>query len=182
MALLALSAVAAFMNVVLDVAAEALRWRADAPFHRTRVASAAGQPLVLAVEHELRPLVVIEIPGLPTARVVALLAGRTERLLVRVVFGVTGHTLNLRALEQRARVAHLAVDLHVFAQKREAPQAMVELWRGLPRLLVVALGACLAFLTLVLVVLPVAREAVLRRFLVIGRLVAGGALGLLVLS
>src|SRR5664279_2816806 len=181
-ALLALPAVAAFMGVVLRVAADALRRRENAPFHGPAVTGAADRALVLAVEDEFRPRVVVEIPGLPAARVVALLAAGAQRLLVLVVLDVAGVAVALRAPEQRARVTHPALHLRVSAEQRKAGQAVVERRRRLPCLLVVALRACLAQLTFVLVVLAVAGTAVLRRLLVVRRLVAGAALGLLVLA
>ena len=64
--------------------------------HGFVVAGVAGEAIVSAVELEGSLLVVIEAPGLPRQGVVAGFAARPERVLVLVVFLVTGDARRLQ--------------------------------------------------------------------------------------
>ena len=108
-------------------------------------------------------LVVIEVPDLPVAGVVAGRAVDAERALVLVVLRVARDALALRVLVRGRRVAGLALDARVAPEQREARLVVVEAHRLLPVDGVVALLALPAELLAVLVVLPVAGVAVGRR-------------------
>ena len=177
MAALALIAKATVVNIVIGMTAGAAARQADFAFAGPLVAGVAIQPLVRAVQLEVRALVVVEAPRLPVVGVVTIAAIRSELELVLVILLVAGDALHLGVPEGRREVAFFALHLGVFAEQREACQTVVEA-RHLPVFLVVAGLALLALLALVLVVLLVAVKAIgAQLFLVHKATVAGCALG-----
>ena len=122
------------------------------------MAGVAREALVTTIEHETRASIVIEIPLLPIARVVALLARRSQPTLVRVVLLVARAALARRIFECGCLVAVLARNLRVFAEQREPREPVIECGLG-PTTLVMALLATVTFLALVFVILTVTRVA-----------------------
>lgn len=159
MALLTLPAIATIVGVILGMATHTLARHRDLGLHRPHVTLATGQALVLAIQRELGALIVIEVPSLPTARVVTLVASHAQGLLVLVILDVACITGALGILEQGIRVADLALDGHMLAQQGEANQAMVEAWRRFPVFVVVTLRARTSLLPGMLVVLEMAADA-----------------------
>ena len=182
MATLAFATEAAVVHVVNVVTVDASAGQTDFSVRRLLVAGKTIETLVAAVQLEMGAPVVVEVPRLPVARVVAGSAVGAESLLVLVVRLVAGVAVGLGVLERRCEVALLALDFGVLAEQRKARQAVVEA-RFLPALLVVAGLAFLAFLAFVLVVLEMTGDAFgfeLVAVQVAG--VAGLALGLGVLA
>src|SRR5581483_1247245 len=157
-AAVALLAETAVVDVVAFVTADACRRQGNFRGHRSLMACLAMQSAVAAVELEMRAPVVIEVPRFPRARVMALLALRSECPLVLVVLLVTGDAARGSVLERRRRMALFALDLDVRAEQRKAREAVVEA-RVLPRAFAMAALALVALLALVLVVFPVAGDA-----------------------
>lgn len=100
-------------------------------------------------------LLVIEIPTLPVARVVAFLAGRPQRALMCILLFMTRPAFRLRILVSGGQVTFLALDYLVLAGQRKARLPVVE-HDLFPGLLAVACLALFAFLTFVLVIFLVA--------------------------
>ncbi len=126
-----------------------------------RVASVAigatGLP-VLAAQPVFRVAVVVEQNAIPRLGVVAGLTFFAKAAFVLVVCSVTRHARHGRVLEDIALVAILALRFGVLVFKFEIRRVMVEL-RFFPVELGMAVRALRAQLALVLVVLPVARNA-----------------------
>ena len=89
------------------------------------VAFNALEVLVFSFQREMR-LVVVEIPVLPIARIVASVTARAQRALVNVLFFVAGVTVGLGVPEYHGCMALLAFDQQVRAGQGESSQAMVE--------------------------------------------------------
>ena len=115
MALFALLAEAAFVNVVPIVATHTgCRYR-ELLLGRYLVAGQAIQVFVPAIQFEFGSSVVIKIPGLPILRVVAELALRAQTALVLVFLVMTGNALDLGVFELRRVMALLALHLRMLA-------------------------------------------------------------------
>ncbi len=97
----------------------------------------------------------------PAVGGVTAIALRTENPSVRVVLQVTGGTVHGRAFEHAILVTLLASDRNMFSVKMECECGMIHP-RLLPAFGIVAGGAVRAELTVVPVILCVAREAILR--------------------
>ena len=85
MTALALGSKAAVMHILTNMAAAAYLGQDHFTPHRPLVILIATGLFMRAVEFEAG-LVVIEVPRLPIARVVAILAFRTELALVHIIF------------------------------------------------------------------------------------------------
>lgn len=158
MATFALLAEGAVVHVIRFVASHAGATGGDAVWHRMGMTSLAMQSLMPAVQPKRRAPVMIEIPRLPGAGVMALLALGTEAPLVLVVLLVASDTRGLHVLERRREMALLAFHFGVRAEQRKAREAVIE-ERVFPRAFVVAALALPALLALVLVVFLVTGEA-----------------------
>lgn len=158
MATIAVPAEPSVVHVVDLVTAHAGRAGAHPRRHWTLVTSLALQPAVPAVERERRAPVMIEIPAFPGTRVVAILATRSETQLVLVVVAVTADACRGDVFKRRRQMALVASDLRVRAEQWKPRQTVIK-QRTLPGTLVVAAIALPALLSLVLVVLFVARDA-----------------------
>ena len=164
MTLLAAPAKPGLVDVILRMAAVTLRrGRKNLVFCRPRVAKAASRCLVLAIQGKLGKPIVIELTVFPGAGVVALTAIRTEPFLVLVILHMAGHARDLGILEAGPGMALGARQRRMFTQQGKAGQSMVKL-RHLPVAIGVAFLTARSFLTFVLVVFPVATEALHRRF------------------
>ena len=142
-ALLALAAVAAVVHAVL-------RWQAThcvevttcrSPVGRVWQASQAVAPCACR-RARTGALVVVVVPGLPAARVVALLAGPCPAASWLVVL-VAGQGSRSWRPCSAGSCGSPCTPPEMLAQQREARQAVVEARRGLPVLVDVALGAVL---------------------------------------
>lgn len=102
-------------------------------------------------------LVVVEVPRLPTAHVMTILALGTQTALVyfRVIFFMARETLRLGIFKGRGEVALLAFHQCVVPLQQELGHGVVFESGLLPIRLVMASFALLTFLPLVLVVLLV---------------------------
>lgn len=176
MALIALGTESPVMTIIDAVATHAGGGQAHAALDRVTVAGVAVNLAVGAVEWKFGLPVVIEVPDLPVAGVVAGLAQDAAPPLVLVFALVAGNAIALSVLEPRRFVALLAVGSKMAAGERE-PRAAVVKTGGFPVLGAVAVAALLPLLPLVDVILLVAREAVRRRALEICVAVAVLALG-----
>ena len=103
-------------------------------------------------------LVVVKVPRLPTAHVMAVLTLGTQTALVyfRVIFFMARETLRLGIFEGRGKVALLAFHQCMVPLQQELGHGVVLESSLLPIRFVMASLALLAFLPLVLVVLLVA--------------------------
>jgi len=126
MTALAIASEAAVVHVIVVMTAGTGSGQAYLALHRLAMAGEAVDSFVPAIQLEACAFVVIEIPRLPVARVVALAAVRAEIEFVLVFFLVAGDAVAFRVLVGRGQVAFLALDLGVFAEQREARQAVVE--------------------------------------------------------
>ena len=112
---------AAVVHVVIVVATGTAAGQADLAIHGAAMAGQAVDPLVCAVQHEVRAPVVIEIPCSPVARVVALAAIAAETHLVLVVLAMASHTFMRNPFEfALADMAFAAFHVHMFADQRKA--------------------------------------------------------------
>src|SRR5512139_880750 len=125
-AALAIPPEAAVVNVHVLVTAHARARDGSPAVHGKLVAGEAIEPAVLAVEGETSAPVVIEVPLFPVARVVAVLAPRTEPELVLVVLAVAGVAVRLGVLVLRRGVVGLALEPCMLAEQREAREPVVE--------------------------------------------------------
>ena len=162
-ALLALAAERAVVPVVGLMATDTRHRQRRFVLHRDPMTGVARGPRMRAVEGELGPRAVVEVPDAPVADVVALLALRAQSALVGIVLVVTTAAFErLHVPEAQRRVAALAFRQGVTAEQRELRLGVIE--RGaLPVGGAVALLARLALLALVLVFLLVALDARVRR-------------------
>lgn len=126
-----------------------------------RMASGTDQPLVLPGKGKVALRVVIETPGLPVERVVAIATGRgrTQSSAV-VIVGVAACTGCALGRKAAVDVAALALQLGMFAQQRKPRQAVVEPDAFLPAFAVVAATAIVPQVPRVGIVLLVARAAI----------------------
>ncbi len=115
------------MNVVARMAAHARRVHPYLVFYRFPMTSVTIGSHVGAVE-AVTGLVVIEIPGLPTAGVMAGLAARPEPqlVLVLVVFLVARETVDFRVAVAGARMAVLAFGGRMPAKQSKAGAIVIE--------------------------------------------------------
>lgn len=157
MAAFALWTESAVMDVILDVAAHAGAPRLFGAIQRFLVAVVAGHLAMCAFQGEPR-LIVIEIPGFPSAGVMAGLALRAEASLVHVLLLVTAVASHGRIPKRRCQVALLAIGLGMAAGQRET-RFIVVIGGVLPAFFVVATLAFIAELPFVLVVFLVAGDA-----------------------
>lgn len=137
--------------------------------HRLLMAVVAliGYFLMRAVQLEIG-LVVVEVPSLPRARRVADLAFGSQFAFVHVILFMARPAIGFRIFEGWSQVALLAADQCMLTQQRECRHAIViELVRLDPRFFHMTGLTLLAFLSFVLVVLLVAREAIHRQFLLV---------------
>ena len=124
-------------------------------------ARALGQPM-LATQWILGIAIVIEADGLPFTVDVAALALLAEASLVPVllvILSVAGHAARGRTLELGVLVTITAADVLVLAGKREVRLAVIE-GRVLPAGIAMAVGAVVAELALVRVVLAMTGNTV----------------------
>jgi hypothetical protein len=161
-ALLTLPAKATVVNVIPLMTTEASGRHRSPILGRCGVAQRAGFCLVLSIQDELGPGIVIEIPVLPRPGVVALSAIGAQGLFVLVIHGVAGHTSDFGVPESQAFVTLPTLHRRVFPKQWKARQPVIES-RHFPCPIVVALLALHAFLALMLVVLLVATETIQRR-------------------
>ena len=99
---------------------------------RRLVAARAGNADVRAIQHILRPPVVVEVPDLPVAGVVAFAAFGSECPLVLVLLLVAADAFALRVPVRWRRMAVLAFNLCVTSQQRKARLVVLEAHRALP--------------------------------------------------
>lgn len=134
-------------------------------------------------QFEIR-LIVVEVPRLPIARVVAILTLGTEATLMHFpVFPLMARpAIRLGILECRRGMTLLALHQHVTPQQRELGLGMIE--GGLvPGFLNVTCLAIFALLAFMLIVLLVARETIALQFILVDiALMATRALGFGVLA
>jgi hypothetical protein len=158
MAALALLPKATLMNVTLLVTPYAGSRSTD--FVRIKgllVAIEALCLLVRTIHLVLGPLVMVEIPCFPVARIVTAVALSAQTQLVLVFLLVAGVTIRLGVLEFRRFVAFLALGLDMLAKQREFRLIVIKPdVIALPALFIVAILALLAQLAVMLVVLFVA--------------------------
>lgn len=126
MTTLALASKASVVNVVDLVTTDTGGADAYLRWHRALMARLALQSPMTAVEDERRSPVVIEIPRLPGARVVAVFAARSESQPVFVVLAMAANARGLRVLEGCAEVAFLTFDLGVRAEQRKPREPVIE--------------------------------------------------------
>lgn len=130
----------------------------------TRVTGHTLQFLVRTVEQEAGALVMVEIPGAPVARVVAIRTGRSQAALVHVFLGMTADALLGCILEFQTLVTGVALDRKMPPGQRKNRACVVEsgLFPGGFFMALLALGALLPG---VFIVLLVAAHAIHRQFL-----------------
>ena len=95
--------------------------------------------------------VVIKVPGLPVAHVVAGFTCGAQASLVYVLFFMARPAIRFRVLESRGSVTFFALHQEMLAQQRKAGKTVIELGLG-PGLLIVTRLTFFAFLSFVLVV------------------------------
>lgn len=166
MATFALLAEGAVVHVIRFVASHTGATGGDTIWHRAGMTSLAMQSLMPAVQPKRRAPVMIEIPRLPGAGVMALLAPRSKPQLVLVILLVASDTRALHVLERRREMALFAFHLGMRAEQRKAREPVIE-ERLFPGALVVAALAFPALLALVLVVLLVAGKARARKLVAV---------------
>jgi hypothetical protein len=154
------------VDIIIVMAAGTGAGQTDLASHWFLVARQAVEATMRTIQLEGGASVVVEIPGLPVARVMAGSAIGPQPQLVFIIFLVTGIAISLGILEGGSQVAFFAFHLRVFTQQRETRQAVVETG-FLPVALVMAGLALLAFLSLVLVILLVTGVTGGREFLLI---------------
>ena len=152
------------VNIVPLVAIDATRIQHGNLLSRLIMACHAIQFSMGAIENEVSPLVVLEIPDAPVARGVARRTIRPQPALVYILLAMTGSTFPARILELRTGMAGLALDRQMPAGQRKIRTAMVEV-SCLPRHFGMATLAFTSFLAGMAVILSVARDALRGKFL-----------------
>lgn len=181
MAVAASRAIAAFVHIVLLVAAHAARRQHRLPGHGNLVAGIAIEPAVSAIQTETGAGLMIEVPQLPAARVVAAFALRAQAPLVHILLVMARDAFGLGVPELLRQMALLARHHDVSPRQRKTRAPVIE-GGALPVIGAVTGLALLALLALVHVILAVARETCRRGVLVLLVLVAAVAFHLAVLS
>lgn len=125
MAVIALVSKIAIVLVVLLVTTDTGCRQNHFVVYRGIVTIDALEPLVLPVKLEIG-LVVVEIPVLPVACVVASIASGAKGTFVHVLFRVTRRAIRLCLLEYHRQVTLLALGQYVLAGELEARDPVVE--------------------------------------------------------
>lgn len=184
MTALTLMAVAAFMLVVLFMAGDAGVRGHDLLGHRLAMAIVTPDSLMAAVELEFRAGVMIEVPNLPIARIVAVFAGLTKSPSMRVIILMAGITVGWSLFfVEMSGVAAFASRGAVGAKKRVLGISLMAEEDGLPGVLAVAFLALLSESASMNVVFLMAAITICRRFVLVEKsLVATLAFGFSMVS
>ncbi len=125
-AALALHAAGFEVDVVLAMTADAVDRQHDLLRRRLCMTGQAFHLDVLVDQFEAGSKIVVEVPILPAARAVALVAARAQALLVKVILCMTGCAFAPGVLEGRAVMALLAVEPGMTVAQRERRTIVIE--------------------------------------------------------
>lgn len=159
MATFALQAECTFVNIVADVTTGACGGNLRRAGTTGQVTLIAARLEVGTVQREIGVAGVIKLAEAPVAGVVAALAIDSQRTLVGIIGGMTAVAGVLGVTVQRRGMALVARHHAMRPQQHKSDPVVIEV-RGLPRGFVVAVGAGLAQLALVRVVLAVTARAI----------------------
>lgn len=152
MALAAVGAELAVVNIIRGVAAAAGRWHVVCVRGRAAMTVATGEPGVLPFEGEVRTDIVVEHGGGPAVARVTAFARAAEGAFMNVVFRVAARAFSAGIEKAVALVATAAGNRCVQASQREARQVVIEADGGEPgglRMAVRALDLHLAAMAIV---------------------------------